>query len=111
VHVYLSQRSHQRIMQRIRELTPRTWGNSLEACIAQADQYLRGWEAYFDLCTRPAASRWPHYDAHLRRRLRMIVIHQRKRPPVSLPTPETARRIEGNGCRHSVESPRHLGQE
>jgi RNA-directed DNA polymerase len=80
VHVYLSERSHKRIMQRIRELTPRTWGNSLEACIAQADQYLRGWEAYFDLCTRPAASRWPHYDAHLRRRLRMIVIHQRKRP-------------------------------
>ena len=80
VHVYLSKRSHQRIMQRIRELTPRTWGNSLEACIRQADEYLRGWEAYFDLCSRPAASRWPHYDAHLRRRLRMIVIHQRKRP-------------------------------
>jgi len=80
VHVYLSKRSHERIMQRIRELTPRTWGNSLEACIKQADEYLRGWEAYFDLCTRPAASRWPHYDAHIRRRLRMIVVHQRKRP-------------------------------
>jgi RNA-directed DNA polymerase len=80
VHVYLSERSHRRLMQRIRELTPRTWGNSLARCIEGLNEYLTGWEAYFDLCTRPAASRWPHYDAHIRRRLRAIVVRQRKRP-------------------------------
>ena len=80
VHVYLSERSHRRLMQRIRELTPRTWGNSLAKCIEGLNEYLTGWEAYFGLCTRPAASRWPHYDAHIRRRLRAIVVKQRKRP-------------------------------
>jgi RNA-directed DNA polymerase len=80
VHVYLSERSHRRLMRRIRELTPRTWGNSLVKCIEGLNEYLTGWEAYFDLCTRPAASRWPHYDAHIRRRLRAIVVKQRKRP-------------------------------
>jgi RNA-directed DNA polymerase len=80
VHVYLSDRSHRRLMRRIRELTPRTWGNSLVKCIEGLNGYLTGWEAYFDLCTRPAASRWPHYDAHIRRRLRAIVVKQRKRP-------------------------------
>jgi RNA-directed DNA polymerase len=52
----------------------------LAACIKRLNEYLTGWEAYFDLCTRPAASRWPHYDAHVRRRLRTIVVRQRKRP-------------------------------
>lgn len=80
VHVYLSERSHRRLMRRIRELTPRTWGNSPAKCIERINEYLTGWEAYFDLCTRPAASRWPHYDAHVRRRLRAIVVKQRKRP-------------------------------
>jgi group II intron reverse transcriptase/maturase len=80
VQVHLSRRSHERLMQRIRELTPRTWGNSLSACMEQANQYLKGWEAYFDLCTRPCAKYWSSYDAHLRRRLRAIVIRQQKRP-------------------------------
>ena len=80
VQVYLSERSHQRIMHRIRELTPRVWGNTLENCMERLNEYLRGWEAYFDLCTRPAASRWEHYDAHIRRRLRTIIVRQRKRP-------------------------------
>ena len=80
IHVYMSNRSHERIMQKIRELTPRTWGDSLENCIKQINRYLTGWEAYFDLCSHPAASRWPHYDAHVRRRLRTIVVKQRKRP-------------------------------
>lgn len=80
VQVYLSRRSHRRMMQRIRELTPRTLGTSLEDCIKQANRYLTGWEAYFDLCSQLAAGRWQIYDAHVRRRLRTIVIRQRKRP-------------------------------
>ena len=79
VEVYLSERSHKRIMQKIRELTPRKWGNSLSSCMEQANQYLKGWEAYFNLCTRPCAKYWSSYDGHLRRRLRAIVIRQKKR--------------------------------
>jgi RNA-directed DNA polymerase len=45
----------------------------------QANQYLKGWEAYFNLCTRPCAKYWTSYDGHLRRRLRAIVIRQKKR--------------------------------
>lgn len=80
VHVYLSKRSRQRITQRIRELTPRTWGNSLDACMEQANMYLRGWCAYFKVCSPSEAIYWKHYDAHIRRRLRTIVVRQRKRP-------------------------------
>jgi RNA-directed DNA polymerase len=80
VHVYLSERSRERITQRIRELTPRLWGNSLDACIEQANLYLRGWCAYFKLCCPSEAVYWIHYDAHIRRRLRTIVIRQHKRP-------------------------------
>jgi group II intron reverse transcriptase/maturase len=80
VEVRLSERSHKRIMRRIRELTPRNWGNSLTACMGQASQYLRGWEGYFKLCTEEGAKYFKHYDAHIRRRLRALIICQKKRP-------------------------------
>jgi group II intron reverse transcriptase/maturase len=79
IEVYLSDRSHQRLMARIRELTPRTWGRSLEACIAQTNGYLRGWHAYFGLCTKEGAYRFRTFDMHIRRRLRVLVIVQKKR--------------------------------
>ena len=79
VQTFLSVRSHERMMERIRGLTPRTLGTSLEDCIKEANQYLTGWEGYFDLCSQLAASRWQKYDAHVRRRLRTIIVRQRKR--------------------------------
>ncbi|MBP1626961.1 MAG: hypothetical protein H6Q00_1436 [Holophagaceae bacterium] len=41
VEVLLSKRSKERIDRRIRELTPRTWGNSLRECIRQTNGYLK----------------------------------------------------------------------
>ena len=38
-----STRTKERLEVRIRELTPRTWGQSLAACIEKVNGYLRGW--------------------------------------------------------------------
>jgi RNA-directed DNA polymerase len=80
VQTFLSVRSHERMMQRIRELTPRTLGISVEGCIKEANRYLTGWEGYFDQCSQLAAYRWRYYDAHVRRRIRTIIVRQKKRP-------------------------------
>jgi RNA-directed DNA polymerase len=79
MEVGLSERRVQRMKARLRELTPRTWGNSLGACIEQLNGYLRGWLAYFGLCTKAGAYRFRDFDQHLRRRLRAIIMKQKKR--------------------------------
>jgi len=79
MEVGLSERSVQRMNTRLRELTPRTWGNSLGACIEQLNGYLRGWLAYFGLCTKAGAYQFHDFDQHLRRRLRAIIVKQKKR--------------------------------
>ena len=80
VEVHLSQRSRQRLNTRIRVLTPRNWGSSLSACISGINRYLRGWSGYFGLCTESGARHFRRFDAHIRRRLRAIVVKQKKRP-------------------------------
>jgi len=81
LEVHLSSLSDQRIRRRIRELTPRKWGQSLSRCIAELNQYLRGWDGYFGrICTKMGVSRFKAYDSHIRRRLRMIIIRQKGRP-------------------------------
>ncbi len=80
VEVHLSQRSRQRLDTKIRELTPRNWGRSLEDCIEGVSGYLRGWSGYFRLCTREGAELFRRYDAHVRRRIRAIIVSQKKRP-------------------------------
>jgi RNA-directed DNA polymerase len=80
VEVGLSVRTQQRLSVRIRELTPRTWGRSLEACMESLNQYLRGWSAYFRICTEAGARFFERYDARVRRRLRAIIVRQKKRP-------------------------------
>ena len=79
--VFLSQRSDQRIRARIRELTPRNWGRSLGSCIVRLNRYLRGWEGYFGrLCTQSGVCCFKAYDSHIRRRLRAIIVRQKRRP-------------------------------
>ena len=69
----------QRLDARIRELTPRTWGQSLGQCFEEVNRYLRGWIAYFRICTPEGAHALRRRDAHIRRRIRAIVLHQKKR--------------------------------
>jgi RNA-directed DNA polymerase len=70
--VLLSKRSKERIDSRIRELTPRNWGNSVDACIKQVGVYLLGWIQFFGICTLGAERELALLDAHIRRRLRAI---------------------------------------
>ncbi len=80
VEVVLSKASRKRIDAKIRELTPRSLGRPLEVCIECINEYLEGWYSHFRLCTSAAQRSFGNLDAHIRRRLRAIVVRQRKRP-------------------------------
>ena len=80
VEVHLSAKAEKRLAATIRTLTPRNWGQSLMSCIEALNLYLSGWIAYFRLCTPEGVRRLEAFDAHIRRRLRMIAIRHRKRP-------------------------------
>lgn len=80
VTIHLSKRTLARIDARIREMTRRNWGRSLADCLEQLDRYLRGWMGYFRLCTKHALRTLRNLSAHIRRRLRAIIVRQQKRP-------------------------------
>jgi len=79
VEVLLSERSEKRLRERIRELTPRARGWSLDATIRGVNTYLLGWLGHFRVCTKGIRSLVRHVDAHLRRRLRAIVLKHWRR--------------------------------
>jgi RNA-directed DNA polymerase len=79
VEVLLSKRSRDRIGERIRELTPRNWGRSLKDCIQGLGQYLLGWVGFFWVCTSAEERTFSSLDAHIRRRLRALVLKHWKR--------------------------------
>lgn len=79
VEVLLSERSERRLRERIRELTPRSRGRSLQSTIRGANAYLRGWLGHFRVCTAGIERVVQNADAHLRRRLRAIVLKHWKR--------------------------------
>lgn len=76
--VRLSKKTRRRIRSKVSELTPRNWGQSVRDCMRKANQYLKGWIGYFSQCSSP--SFLEGVDSHLRRRLRAIIIRQKKRP-------------------------------
>lgn len=78
VEVLLSKRSKDRIDARARELTPRSWGNSLRACIQGINAYLLGWLGFFGICTEGVEKTLSYLDAHIRRRLRAIQLRHWK---------------------------------
>ncbi|MFM9009972.1 MAG: group II intron reverse transcriptase/maturase [Planctomycetota bacterium] len=80
VEVHVSNRTKERMDAKIRELSPRMWGQSPSRCIEQLNIYLRGWSGYFRICTEENTHRLLRWDAHIRRRLRAILVQQKKRP-------------------------------
>lgn len=76
VQVLLSRRSTERLDQKIRELTPRSWGDRLERCIQRLNEYMRGWVGFFSVCTPGTEWFLRNRDKHLRARLRAIVLKQ-----------------------------------
>ncbi|EYF00400.1 group II intron-encoding maturase [Chondromyces apiculatus DSM 436] len=72
VEVLLSTRSQEHVRSRIRELTPKSWGDSLRACIQQLNGLLVGWINFFGICTDRAENALRSLDGYSRRRLRAI---------------------------------------
>src|SRR6201984_640356 len=66
-----------RCKQKIRELTRRTRGTSLEQMMKELAAYLRGWKSYFGFCQTPWILR--NLDYWIRRRLRSVIWKQWKR--------------------------------
>ena len=94
IGIRLSARSRKRIDTKIRELTPRNWGGSLDICFAKLNRYLKGWFGYFRLVTGAGARLFKRIDAHIRRRIRAIIVLQRKRARF------LARHLESRGVSH-----------
>jgi RNA-directed DNA polymerase len=68
VRIVWSEKSLQRFQHRIRELTSRNWGVSMQYRLRQLALYMRGWMGYFSLSETYAAVR--QLDHWIRRRLR-----------------------------------------
>src|ERR1700759_2110076 len=68
-----------RFKARVRELTRRTAGRSLEQMIGKLSLSLKGWRGYFGFCQTPSVLR--KLDEWIRRRLRAVVWTQWKRGP------------------------------
>ena len=79
VDVLVSKRSKERLGAKIRELTPRNWGQAIATCIAKLNSYVRGWVAFFGICTEAEVRMLQTIDAHVRRRLRALQLKQWKR--------------------------------
>jgi group II intron reverse transcriptase/maturase len=79
VEILLSERSEKRLKEKVRELTPRTWGNSMDECIRGINTYLQGWLGHFGICTNGVQQLVGNTDAHIRRRLRAIQLKHWKR--------------------------------
>ena len=83
-----------RCKQRVRELTRRTRGISLEQMTKELASYLQGWRSYFGYSQTPSVR--AELDQWIRRRLRSVIWKQRKRrsswrlansPALSVPFP------------------------
>lgn len=103
VRIGLSARTQVRLKTNIREHTPRTWGQSLDACITKLNAYLRGWVEFFGI-GNSIKGVLRNTDAHLRRRLRAIILHQWKTDRVAV------RRLIQLGVHEALAGTVYLGQ-
>lgn len=87
--------------QRVRELTCRSGGRSLEQVVKQLRVYVLGWKACFRMADTPKV--WSELDQWMRHRIRAIQLKQWKRGTTAYPellkrgaSPEVAARIAAN---------------
>ena len=79
VAVFPSRKADRRLKVTIREMTPPSWGRSINTCMESISRYLNGWMTHFRLCTPEAVEGLRVIDAHVRRRIRAIIVRHRKR--------------------------------
>ncbi len=75
------EKSHRKFVDRIRELTPRKSGESLEFVIQRLNRATQGWFNYFRHCHW---SIFRDYDGLIRRRLRRLLLKRHRRNPKHL---------------------------
>ena len=80
VAIFPSGKAERRLRTKMREMTPPNWGRSLTSCMEGVSRYLTGWISHFRLCTPEAVQGLGVLDAHVRRRVRAIIVRQKKRP-------------------------------
>ncbi len=73
----IAQAAVKRFKERVRELTRRTRGVSLEEMVKQLTVYLRGWQGYFGFCQMPSVLQG--FEEWVRHRLRATAWKQWKR--------------------------------
>lgn len=84
VVVLLSERTKRNAMARIHELTPRGWGSTLDSCISRINAWLVGWHQFFGIAAASEEFTLRALDAHIRRRLRAIVLkHWRRKRTIA----------------------------
>jgi RNA-directed DNA polymerase len=73
----IAAKAQMRFKQRVRELTGRTRGISIEQMTKELANYLRGWKSYFGFCETPSVLK--ALDKWIRHRLRSVIWRQWKR--------------------------------
>lgn len=76
-------KSNEKLQDRLRDLTPRNSGESLQCVIANLNRVLQGWFGYFRHC-HPSVYR--PIDEHLRARLRRLLLKRHRRNPTRQPS-------------------------
>jgi RNA-directed DNA polymerase len=71
IYVRIANRTKERFMEKMRNLTRRTRSGKLEDIVQEVNQYTRGWMAYFRLATTPSV--YQELDEWTRRRLRQML--------------------------------------
>ena len=79
VEVLLSERTKRRAMERIRQLTPRNWGTRWFRASPGSTRGCAGWHGFFGIVSPSEQYVLRALDAHIRRRLRAIVLRHWKR--------------------------------
>jgi RNA-directed DNA polymerase len=79
VAVFPSGKAEHRLKATIREMTPPNRGRSITSCMEEVSRYLTGWMSHYRLCTPDAVQGLGVIDAHVRRRIRAIIVRQKKR--------------------------------
>ena len=77
VKLRVASKSMESFKTRVRQITSRNGGRSLERVCGELGQYLRGWRQYFALADTPGI--FKHLDQWIHRRLRMLQLKQWKR--------------------------------
>lgn len=73
----VSEQALEAFKQRVRQLTRRNGGRSMEEVIEKLRRYLLGWKGYFGLAQKPSV--WRRLDEWIRRRLRALQLKQWRR--------------------------------